>query len=88
MGHVARKDDMKNTYEVSVRRSNATVSVTSAAVWQYEVLSAVYVVTLVCRSEGHVIIHTLESIWTLIYCDISDVWLTVHRNSVWIRKTN
>ena len=42
-GHVARKDDMKNTYKFSVRRYNATLSATSAAVWQYEVLSVVYV---------------------------------------------
>lgn len=37
-GHVARKDDIKNTYKVSVIKSNATLSATSVAVWQYEVL--------------------------------------------------
>jgi hypothetical protein len=41
---------MKNTYKFSVRRSNATLSATSAAVWQYEVLSAVFV-TLIFVEE-------------------------------------
>jgi hypothetical protein len=40
-GHVARKDDMKSTYKVSVIKSNATLSANSAAVWQYEVLFVV-----------------------------------------------
>ena len=37
-GHVAHKDDMKNTYKVSVRRSKAVLSATSPAVWQYGVM--------------------------------------------------
>jgi hypothetical protein len=40
-GHVARKDDMKSTYKVSVIKCNATLSANSAAVWEYEVLFVV-----------------------------------------------
>jgi len=61
-GTCSTKRRHENTYKVSVRKSNATLSATLAAVWQYEVLLVVYVVTLICRSEGRIIIQILKSI--------------------------
>ena len=50
-------------------------------------------VLLVTLCVGNIKMNTSEIMCQIIYrnelCYIeSDVWLTVHRNSVWIRKTN
>ena len=37
---------------------------------------------------GTFMAYIIYNIYIDIDIDTSDVWLTVHRNSVWIRKTN
>jgi len=46
----------------------------------------VYVFFLFCEEFGSV--RRLCKSWAQLAVSKSDVWLTVHRNSVWIRKTN
>ena len=47
-----------------------------------------YVKSIFARYEVISELYSVIMMATIEFINTSDVWLTVHRNSVWIRKTN
>ena len=62
-------------YMIKGKGCNTPIQATSAAL-------------TLCNTVAHIEIRNYACYMLLYIAGKSDVWLTVHRNSVWVRKTN